>query len=137
MTKLKCQIKPKIQKFKVLSVKGLLKNADAYCLYPTCSLVQHAASLAVKAASFHFAPFGFTALTALCSVPLKNRRLVKLILKYHCHLKAETTNTKVIFAEAKEYMGLRVAKFRRLWVIFCSCQSMNKSEKKMIFSTVC
>jgi len=40
---------------------------------------------------------------------------VKLILKYHCHLKAETTNTKVIFGEAKEYMGLRVAKFRRLW----------------------
>ena len=40
---------------------------------------------------------------------------MKLILKYHCHLKAETTNTKVIFAEAKEYMGLRVAKFRRLW----------------------
>jgi len=36
-------------------------------------------------------------------------------LKYHCHLKAETTNTKVIFGEAKEYMGLRVAKFRRLW----------------------
>ena len=34
---------------------------------------------------------------------------------YHCHLKAETTNTKVIFGEAKEYMGLRVAKFRRLW----------------------
>ena len=28
MTKLKCQIKPKIQKFKVLSVKGLLKNSD-------------------------------------------------------------------------------------------------------------
>jgi len=42
---------------------------------------------------------------------------VKLILKYHCHLKAETTNTKVIFAEAKEYVGLRVAKFRRLWNI--------------------
>ena len=40
---------------------------------------------------------------------------MKLILKYHCHLKAETTNTKVIFGEAKEYMGLRVAKFRRLW----------------------
>jgi len=40
---------------------------------------------------------------------------VKFILKYHCHLKAETTNTKVIFGEAKEYMGLRVAKFRRLW----------------------
>ena len=36
-------------------------------------------------------------------------------MKYHCHLKAETTNTKVIFGEAKEYMGLRVAKFRRLW----------------------
>jgi len=36
-------------------------------------------------------------------------------LKYHCYLKAETTNTKVIFGEAKEYMGLRVAKFRRLW----------------------
>jgi len=36
-------------------------------------------------------------------------------LRYHCHLKAETTNTKVIFGEAKEYMGLRVAKFRRLW----------------------
>ena len=34
---------------------------------------------------------------------------------YHCYLKAETTNTKVIFGEAKEYMGLRVAKFRRLW----------------------
>jgi len=34
---------------------------------------------------------------------------------YHCHLKAETTNIKVIFGEAKEYMGLRVAKFRRLW----------------------
>ena len=45
---------------------------------------------------FHFAPFGLTALTALRSVLLKNRRLVKLILKYHCHLKAETTNTKVI-----------------------------------------
>ena len=28
MTKLKCQIKPKTQKFKVLSVKGLLKKAD-------------------------------------------------------------------------------------------------------------
>ena len=40
---------------------------------------------------------------------------MKLILKYHCHLKAETTNTKVIFGEAKEYMELRVAKFRRLW----------------------
>ena len=40
---------------------------------------------------------------------------MKLLLKYHCHLKAETTNTKVIFGEAKEYMGLRVAKFRRLW----------------------
>jgi len=40
---------------------------------------------------------------------------VKLTLRYHCHLKAETTNTKVIFGEAKEYMGLRVAKFRRLW----------------------
>ena len=40
---------------------------------------------------------------------------MKLILKYYCHLKAETTNTKVIFGEAKEYMGLRVAKFRRLW----------------------
>jgi len=39
---------------------------------------------------------------------------VKLILRYHCYLKAETTNTKVIFGEAKEYMGLRVAKFRRL-----------------------
>jgi len=36
-------------------------------------------------------------------------------LRYHCYLKAETTNTKVIFGEAKEYMGLRVAKFRRLW----------------------
>jgi len=36
-------------------------------------------------------------------------------LRYHCHLKAETTNTKIIFGEAKEYMGLRVAKFRRLW----------------------
>jgi len=36
-------------------------------------------------------------------------------LRYHCHLKAETPNTKVIFGEAKEYMGLRVAKFRRLW----------------------
>jgi len=36
-------------------------------------------------------------------------------LRYHCYLKAETTNTKVIFDEAKEYMGLRVAKFRRLW----------------------
>ena len=43
MTKLKCQIKPKTLKFKVLSVKGLLKNSDAYYLYPTCSLVQHAA----------------------------------------------------------------------------------------------
>jgi len=42
-------------------------------------------------------------------------------LKYHCHLKAETTNIKVIFGEAKEYMGLRVAKFRRLQIIFCSC----------------
>ena len=40
---------------------------------------------------------------------------MKLILKYHCHLKAETTNTKVISGEAKDYMGLRVAKFRRLW----------------------
>ena len=40
---------------------------------------------------------------------------MKLILKYHCYLKAETTNTKVIFGEAKDYMGLRVAKFRRLW----------------------
>jgi len=39
---------------------------------------------------------------------------VKLILKDHCHLKAETTNTKVIFGEAKDYTGLRVAKFRRL-----------------------
>jgi len=39
---------------------------------------------------------------------------VKLTLRYHCHLKTETTNTKVIFGEAKEYMGLRVAKFRRL-----------------------
>jgi len=39
MTKLKCQIKPKTQKFKVLSVKGLLKNSDAYYLYPTCFLV--------------------------------------------------------------------------------------------------
>jgi len=39
MTKLKCQIKPKTQKFEVLSVKGLLKNSDAYYLYPTCSLV--------------------------------------------------------------------------------------------------
>jgi len=36
-------------------------------------------------------------------------------LRYHCYLKAETTNTKVIFGEAKGYMGLRVAKFRRLW----------------------
>ena len=35
----KCQIKPKTQKFKVLSVKGLLKNSDVYYLYPTCSLV--------------------------------------------------------------------------------------------------
>ena len=40
---------------------------------------------------------------------------MKLTLRYHCYLKAETTNTKVIFGEAKEYMGLRVAKFRRLW----------------------
>jgi len=39
MTKLKCQIKPKTQKFKVLSVMGLLKNSDVYYLYPTCSLV--------------------------------------------------------------------------------------------------
>ena len=30
MTKLKCQIKPKTQKFKVLSVKDLLKNSDVY-----------------------------------------------------------------------------------------------------------
>ena len=44
MTKLKCQIKPKTQKFKVLSVMGLLKNSDVYYLYPTCSLVQHAAA---------------------------------------------------------------------------------------------
>jgi len=36
-------------------------------------------------------------------------------LRYHYYLKAETTNTKVIFGEAKEYMGLRVAKFRQLW----------------------
>jgi len=36
-------------------------------------------------------------------------------LRHHCYLKAETTNTKVIFGEAKEYMGLRVAKFRQLW----------------------
>ena len=32
MTKLKYQIKPKIQKFKVLSVKDLLKNSDVYNL---------------------------------------------------------------------------------------------------------
>jgi len=37
--KAQIQIKPKIQKFKVLSVKGLLKNSDAYYLYPTCFLV--------------------------------------------------------------------------------------------------
>ncbi len=30
----------------------------------------------------HFAPFGLTALTALRRVLLKNRRLVKLILRY-------------------------------------------------------
>jgi len=40
---------------------------------------------------------------------------VKVNLDVSLHLKAETTNTKVIFGEAKEYMGLRVAKFRRLW----------------------
>jgi len=32
-----------------------LKNSDVYYLYPTCSLVYHAVSLAVKAAPF---PFG-------------------------------------------------------------------------------
>ena len=37
--KLKYQIKPKTQKFKVLSVKGLLKKADIYYFYPTCFLV--------------------------------------------------------------------------------------------------
>ena len=36
------------------------------------------------------------ALTALCSVLLKNRRLVKVNLEVSLHLKAETTNTKVI-----------------------------------------
>jgi len=51
---------------------------------------------------------------------------VKLILKYHCHLKAETTNTKVIFGEAKGYMGLRVAKFRRLWNVEEQCLASGK-----------
>ena len=37
--KLKYQIKPKTQKFKVLSVKGLLENSDVYYLYPTYFLV--------------------------------------------------------------------------------------------------
>ena len=37
--KAQIQIKPKTQKFKVLSVKGLLKNSDVYYLYPTYSLV--------------------------------------------------------------------------------------------------
>ena len=31
--KLKYQIKPKTQKFKVLSVKGLLKNSDAHIIF--------------------------------------------------------------------------------------------------------
>jgi len=34
MTKLKCQIKPKTQKFKVLSVKGLLKDSDVLLSLP-------------------------------------------------------------------------------------------------------
>jgi len=42
-------------------------------------------------------------------------------LKYPCYLKAETINTKVIFGEAKDYMGLRVAKFRRLWNVEEQC----------------
>ena len=54
---------------------------------------------------------------------------------YHCHLKAETTNTKVIFGEAKEYMGLRVAKFRRLWnveeqfILTATVQNIKKMAK--------
>jgi len=74
MTKLKYQIKPKTQKFKVLSVKDLLKNSDAYILpYLFPSLARRF--------PFHFAPFGLTALTALRGVLLKNRRLVKVNLE--------------------------------------------------------
>jgi len=57
---------------------------------------------------------------------------VKLLLKYHCHLKAETTNTKVIFGEAKEYMGLRVAKFRRLWNVEEQCPAPGKSADNIL-----
>ena len=47
-------------------------------------------------------------------------------MRFHCHLKAETINTKVIFGEAKEYMGLRVAKFRRLWNVEEQCLASGK-----------
>ena len=58
---------------------------------------------------------------------------MKFILKYHCHLKAETTNTKVIFGEAKEYMGLRVAKFGRLWNVDEQFLCLNSLLKKSFF----